>query len=337
MKKILVTGGIGYIGSHTVVELVQKGFLPIIVDDLRNSDRLIIQGLKNLIQDRFVHYALDVCDKAALFKVFEEHHIQSIIHFAAYKSVNESVANPLGYYQNNLNGLMNVLEACEKYQVKQLVFSSSCTVYGEPKTAQVFESTPKQLPVTPYGYTKWMGEQILSDYAKAFPHFSVVCLRYFNPVGAHPSSEIGELPKGAPNNLLPYITQTAAHKRPILTVFGQDYGTPDGTCIRDYIHVCDVADAHVLALELDEEHGVSYFNVGTGKGTSVMEMVQCFESVAQQKLNYQIGSRRTGDISEIYANVDHIKNKLGWVAKRSIEDAILDAWNWEKKTIVHAH
>ena len=331
MKQVLVTGGAGYIGSHTIVSLVEQGFFPVIVDDLRNSSQVILDGLAQLTADRFSFIPLDICDKEALFKVFDAYSFDAVIHFAAYKSVGESCEVPLQYYQNNLIGLMNILEACGKYSIPKFVFSSSCTVYGEPDQKQVYETTPKRLPESPYGFTKWMGEQIIEDVHRNSVPFQTICLRYFNPIGAHPSGLIGELPVGIPNNLLPYITQTAAGIRSHLTVFGNDYPTPDGTCIRDYVHVCDVADAHVRALLFTSEIPLAVFNIGTGKGTSVLEMIQYFNEVSGIELPYEIGPRRAGDITEIFANVSYSNATLGWRAQRNVKDALNDAWNWEQR------
>jgi len=333
MKNVLVTGGAGYIGSHTVVSLVEQGCFPVIVDDLRNSSSTILNGIETLTRGRFSILKIDICDKGALFPVFKKYSFDAVIHFAAYKSVGESVNNPLKYYQNNLIGLMNILEACEAFSVSRFIFSSSCTVYGDPIEKQVFEISAKSHPSSPYGFTKWMGEQIIEDLHKSAVSFKTICLRYFNPIGAHPSGLIGELPVGVPNNLLPYITQTAAGIRPYLTIFGNDYPTPDGTCIRDYVHVCDVADAHVQALAIEPSTQLSAFNIGTGKGTSVLDMVNHFNKVSGKNLTYKFGPRRSGDVTEIFANVEAAKNILGWCSKRSIEDAIKDAWNWEQKQI----
>ena len=330
MKQVLVTGGAGYIGAHTIVSLVEQGFYPVIVDDLRNSSQVILDGLAQLAADRFSFIPLDICDKEVLFEVFDAHAFDAVIHFAAYKSVGESCEVPLQYYQNNLIGLMNILEACTRYSVPKFVFSSSCTVYGEPDQKQVFETTPKRLPESPYGFTKWMGEQIIEDVHRNSVPFQTICVRYFNPIGAHPSGLIGELPVGVPNNLLPYITQTAAGIRAHLTVFGNDYPTPDGTCIRDYVHVSDVADAHVRALLFTSDKPLDVFNIGTGKGTSVLEMIQYFNEVSGINLPYQIGPRRSGDITEIFANVSYSNATLGWCAKRNVKEALNDAWNWEK-------
>ena len=333
MKNILVTGGAGYIGSHTVVSLVAQGYFPVVADDLRNSSPLLLNGLKTLTGGQFAHHAIDICDKQLFFGLFQMYTFDAVIHFAAYKSVGESCACPLAYYQNNLIGLMHVLEACTTFNVPKFVFSSSCTVYGEPLEKQVFESTEKRLPASPYGFTKWMGEQIMEDLHRNPLPFKSVCLRYFNPIGAHPSGEIGELPVGIPNNLLPYITQTAAGLRSHLTIFGNDYPTPDGTCIRDYIHVCDVAEAHVKALDYTNAQALSYFNIGTGKGHSVLEMVQMFMRVSGKELPFEYGPRRSGDVTEIYANADEARRSLGWSAQHSVENAILDAWNWEQKRL----
>jgi len=331
MKTILVTGGAGYIGSHTVVSLVEQGYYPLIVDDLRNSSQEILEGINLLTSRSFSHFYIDICDKKALFSLFNQFSVDAVIHFAAYKSVGESCTNPLAYYQNNLIGLLNVLEACERFSVRKFVFSSSCTVYGEPEHKQVYETTPKRLPESPYGYTKWMGEQIIEDLHRNTLPFETICLRYFNPIGAHPSGLIGELPVGIPNNLLPYITQTAAGKRDQLTIFGNDYLTPDGTGIRDYVHVCDVAEAHVKALTYAGAAPLEAFNIGTGKGTSVLEMVHLFQSVASIHLPFVYGPRRDGDITEISANVAHSKAVLGWEAKRTVAEAIRDAWHWEQQ------
>lgn len=331
MKQVLVTGGAGYIGSHTVVSLVEQGFYPLIVDDLRNSSQVILDGLAQLTVDGFSFIPLDICDKEVLFEVFDAHAFDAVIHFAAYKSVGESCEVPLQYYQNNLIGLMNILEACTRYSIPKFVFSSSCTVYGEPDKKEVYETTPKRLPESPYGFTKWMSEQIIEDVHRNSVPFQTICLRYFNPIGAHPSGLIGELPVGIPNNLLPYITQTAAGIRSHLTVFGNDYPTPDGTCIRDYVHVSDVADAHVRALLFTSENPLAVFNIGTGKGTSVLEMIQYFNEVSGIDLPYQIGPRRAGDITEIFANVSYSNATLGWCAKRNVKEALSDAWNWEQR------
>ena len=333
LKNVLITGGAGYIGAHTVDALAKNGYTPIIVDDFRNSNPRVIQDLSKLIGFEPVFYNTDICDKTALKDVFTKHQIKAVIHFAAYKAVGESVIEPLKFYQNNLIGLLNVLECMEAFDVNELVFSSSCTVYGEPDSIkEVNEKTPKQLPSSPYGYTKWMAEQIIADYVNAHSRFKVICLRYFNPIGAHPSGLIGELPIGKPANLLPFITQTAIGKHSKLLVFGNDYPTIDGTCIRDYIHVMDLADAHIKAVEAFGNNSIGsceYINVGTGKGTSVLQMIQAFEEISGKNLSWEFAPRRAGDIIEIYANVDLAKSLLNWQAQFSYQDAIKDAWNWE--------
>ena len=332
-KYVLVTGGAGYIGSHTVVALVEKGYTPIIVDDFRNASEIALNGLTEILGSQPIIHRVDVCHIASMREIFRQYSFHGIIHFAAYKAVGESVEKPLNYYQNNLVGLINILSLLEEFKVQNFVFSSSCTVYGEPKeTKEVHEETPKSLPESPYGYTKWIGEQIITDFFKSAPDFHLMNLRYFNPVGAHPSSKIGEFPIGKPNNLLPFITQTAIGKQAGLTVFGADYPTRDGSCVRDYIHVMDLAEAHVQAiqfLEKQENGCLEAVNIGTGTGTTVLEVIHVFEKMSNQQLNYQIGPRRAGDVIEIYANASKSKELLQWEAKRSIEDAVRDAWNWE--------
>ena len=334
-KTILVTGGAGYIGSHTIVELVQKGFHPIIVDDFRNANKTVVSGLTEILGFCPSIINVDVCDINALEPVFQAQKIHGIIHFAAYKAVGESVVDPLKYYKNNIQGLVTICELALKYNVSNFVFSSSCTVYGEPEgLKEVDETTRLSKANSPYGNTKLIGEQILVDVQAQNPQFKCVNLRYFNPIGAHPSAKIGEFPIGTPSNLLPYITQTAIGKRETLTIFGNDYPTPDGTCIRDYIHVSDLANAHVAALNLLESTSTPFFeaiNIGTGKGTSVKEIVDLFELNTQQKLNWQVGNRRPGDVVEIYANAKKANNLLKWRANYSVEDAIIHAWNWENK------
>ena len=331
--RILVTGGAGYIGSHTVVALVENGYTPIILDDFRNANRIVLDGLTKILGFLPEIIEVDVCDDKALRAIFQKYSFEGIIHFAAYKAVGESVQNPLKYYQNNLSGLINILNKMLEFGVKNLVFSSSCTVYGEPKELkEVSEDSPKNLPSSPYGYTKWIGEQIMEDTFLAHPELCLINLRYFNPVGAHKSSFIGEFPLGKPSNLLPFVTQTAVGKQDFLTVFGNDYPTRDGTCIRDYIHVMDLAEAHVKALAFLEDHKkgcLEAVNIGTGKGTSVLEIISCFEEVSKCKLNWSYGPRREGDVVEIFANCDKASNLLGWKSKLSINDAVIDAWKWE--------
>jgi UDP-glucose 4-epimerase len=335
VKYILVTGGAGYIGSHTVVELTRHGYVPVIADDFRNSNKVVLNGLQQLIEQKLLVHEVDVCDHDAMQGLFEKFSFCGIIHFAAYKAVGESVANPLKYYKNNINALLTIIELALKFHVHNFVFSSSCTVYGELENEKVVtEEMLNRIAISPYGNTKLIAEQILNDVQKVNPSFKLINLRYFNPVGAHPSGEIGEYPIGKPNNLVPFITQTAIGKLDQLTVFGRDYPTADGTCIRDYVHVCDLANAHVKALSFLEhlENGCAEaFNIGTGKGTSVLELIRIFEACTQIKLNYTIGSRRSGDVSEIYASTEKASETLQWSPKFSIQDALLHAWNWEKK------
>lgn len=337
-NKILVTGGAGYIGSHTVVELIRAGFIPIILDDFSNADPNILQEIESLTGQKIATEIGSCLNAQFLINVFEKHQPNGIIHFAAFKAVGESVEKPLDYYQNNLVGLIEILKCCVKFDVHSFVFSSSCTVYGNPENcAIVSEESELKPPTSPYGWTKFMGEQIIRDTASAHPNFKPVLLRYFNPIGAHESGRIGELPTGIPNNIMPFMTQTAVGLREHLTVFGNDYPTPDGTCIRDYIHVCDLAEAHVAALTLDAHEQVEVFNVGTGKGTSVLELIRAFEDVTEQPLNWKIGPRRSGDVVEIYANPERIQEKLKWNAKRSIQDAVRDALKWENYRLSQIH
>ena len=333
-KHVLVTGGAGYIGSHTVLALQQQGYTPVIADDFRNANKIVLEGLRAILGHDPLLHCIDICDKQALSELFDKYTFEGVIHFAAYKAVGESVAKPLDYYQNNLVGLINVLSLLQAHQVNNFVFSSSCTVYGEPKgEKEVSETTPKQLPESPYGYTKWMGEQIIADFHQSAPALKLMNLRYFNPVGAHASALIGEFPIGKPNNLLPFVTQTAMGKYPHLTIFGNDYPTRDGSCIRDYIHVQDLAEAHVAALDFlskQQEGLLEAVNIGTGTGTSVLEIVAAFERVTGQALPYIIGPRRPGDVIEIYANATKGEQMLGWKARLGIEDALRDAWAWEQ-------
>jgi UDP-glucose 4-epimerase len=334
-RNILVTGGAGFIGSHTAVELINKGFNPIIVDDFRNSDEKVLKGIKAIVGQEPIMRIVDVTNKEQLKAVFEEFSFSGIIHFAAYKAVGESVAKPLAYYRNNIDGLLNCLELAEEFKVLNFVFSSSCTVYGEPKgTKIVTELSETQEANSPYGATKQMCERIISDVHKSGSTMRMLNLRYFNPVGAHPSGNIGELPIGRPNNLIPYITQTAAGLLDELTVYGNDYNTYDGTCVRDYIHVVDLAEAHIKGYEwLNNlsEPKLETINVGTGNGTSVLEIIHTFEKVSNQSLNWKFGPRREGDVEEIFADTSKAQELIGWNADRTIEDAIADAWNWQKK------
>jgi len=336
-KKILVTGGAGYIGSHTIVELVAQGYDPVILDNFSNSERAMLKPLEEITGRPITCEEGDCTDAGFLRTLFSNYSFSGVIHFAAFKSVNESVDDPLAYYHNNITGTINLLMAMEAFNVNSFVFSSSCTVYGTPAgTTKVSESTPLGIPSSPYGWTKSMCEQIIRDTVQARPELHAVLLRYFNPVGAHESGLIGELPQGTPNNILPYITQTAAGKLEELTVFGDDYDTPDGTCIRDFIHVSDIAEAHIKALEyMGSNDGLSVFNLGTGKGTSVLELVKAFEDASGKTLKWKVGPRRAGDIMEISAGVDLAKNELGWEAKRTVADAVRDSWNWEQKRLEH--
>ncbi len=335
-KKILITGGTGYIGSHTAVELLQQNYEVFIIDNFSNSHNSVLQGIKKITQKEPHFTKLDLTDKEAVREYFVQHHdLDAVIHFAALKAVGESVEKPLLYYQNNLISLLNLLENMIEQKIPYLVFSSSCTVYGEPDKLPIKESAPIKTALSPYGNTKQISEEIIKDVAKVNEQFSAILLRYFNPIGAHPSGLIGELPIGIPNNLVPYITQTAAGVRDVLRIFGDDYDTPDGTCIRDYIHVVDLARAHIAALQRllnnEQESNCEVFNVGTGKGYSVLEIVHAFEKVNRLKLNYIIDDRRQGDVEKVWADTSKANKVLNWKAEFTIEDALRDAWNWEKK------
>ncbi len=331
--KIIVTGGAGFIGSHTVVELIARGHEAIIVDNFSNSQPFIIDRIKEITGVSPKLYQVDCTDKKALKQVFENEKPEGVIHFAASKAVGESVLKPLLYYRNNLTSLINVLEIMKEEKVNNIVFSSSCTVYGSPDVIPVTEKTPIKKAESPYGNTKQIDEQILTDFQKANPLFNVSILRYFNPIGAHPTGKIGELPIGTPNNLIPFITQTAAGIRKQLTIFGDTYDTKDGSCIRDYIHVIDLAITHIKAIEkLKKENGiVDVYNVGTGVGSSVIEVIESFEEATKQKLNFRIGNPREGDISAIYADNTKIVSELEWKPKYNLKDALVHAWEWQKK------
>jgi UDP-glucose 4-epimerase len=333
MKKILVTGGAGFIGSHTVTELLNSGFEPVIMDNFSNSDIRALEGLEKICKRKLIVYKLDCTVEENLNKIFSEQRPIAVIHFAAYKAVGESVENPLKYYHNNLASMVQLLKVMGTYGVTQLVFSSSCTIYGQPDILPVTEDSPERFAESPYGYTKQVCERIIRDYCSANRNFNCALLRYFNPIGAHESGEIGELPYGVPNNLVPYITQTAAGIRNELTIFGRDYDTPDGTCVRDFIHVTDLAQAHVKALGwLENQTGIcEAFNIGQGVGNSVLEVVKCFEKVSGLALNYKIGDRRSGDIEKIYADVSKANKVLKWKTELSLEQALTDAWRWQKK------
>ena len=329
-KEILVTGGTGFIGSHTIVALVELGYTPVILDNCSNSSQAIIKQITLITGKECAFYHGDMRDKEFLRSVFSKHTIGGVIHFASFKAVAESVEKPLHYYDNNLVSLIHLLDCMEEFGVNKIVFSSSCTVYGvENALEPLTETMPVGKPNSPYGWTKWMAEQILIDIA-AKSKLRPVFLRYFNPIGAHKSGKLGELPLGPPNNVLPYITQTVAGLRKELTIFGKDYDTPDGTCVRDYIHVADVAEAHVKALSYPFDADFEVFNLGTGKGTSVLELVHLFEKVTGKKVNYHFGPRRPGDVDALFADVSKAKDFLNWNTERTIEDAILDAWKWEQ-------
>lgn len=330
--KILVTGGLGYIGSHTVVELVRSGYEPAIVDNLSNSHLSVLDRLTNIIGRKPIFIKADVCSSSDLFRIFEQHpDIEGVIHFAAYKAVGESVQYPLKYYHNNVGGLVSLLQTMQMVSCTRIVFSSSCTVYGDTDSSPVNEEFPIAKAASPYGNTKIICEDILRDQGLA-TDLRVVSLRYFNPVGAHESALIGELPIGVPNNLVPFITQTAAGIREQLTIFGADYNTADGTCIRDYIHVVDLARAHVQALRRFSEADMAdfeVFNLGTGSGNSVLEVVRCFEEVNQVPVNYTLGNRRPGDVEQIWADTTKAEKVLGWKAELGLSDMMRSAWNWQ--------
>lgn len=334
--KILVTGGAGYIGSHTVVELQNAGYEVVVIDDLSNSSADSIDGIEKITGIRPVFEKVDCNDINALNEVFSKHQgIKGIIHFAASKAVGESVQKPILYYRNNLVSLLNLLELMPKHGVDGIVFSSSCTVYGEPDTNPIDESAPIKVAASPYGNTKQINEEIIQDFAKSGAPIKSIILRYFNPIGAHPTAEIGELPIGVPQNLVPYITQTGIGVREQLSVFGDDYETPDGSCIRDFINVVDLAKAHVIAvnrmLENKSDEKVEIFNLGTGNGVSVLELINVFEKVSGLKLNYKVAPRREGDITKIWAEPTKANKVLGWTAKESIEDTMLSAWKWQQR------
>lgn len=334
MAKILVTGGCGYIGSHTLVDLIENGYEVISVDNNSRSTPAILKGVEKITGKPIKNYKVDLCNFDDSFAIFEENQdIKGIIHFAAFKAVGESVLQPLMYFENNLTSLINLLKCVQEFKTPWFVFSSSCTVYGQPDTPMVTEASPLKPAASPYGATKQMGEQILTEFQKAYDT-RIILLRYFNPVGAHSSALIGELPIGKPQNLVPAITQTAIGKLPKMTVFGNDYPTRDGSCVRDYIHVSDIAHAHTLAIKyLEEERNtgkLEVFNLGTGNGVTVLEAIGSFEKISSEKLSYEIGSRRPGDIVAIYANNDKAKKILGWTPKFSLDEMMATAWKWEQ-------
>lgn len=336
MKRILVTGGTGFIGSHTVVELQNSGYEVIIIDNLSNSKAEVVDNIEKITGIRPVFEKLDCCDLEGLDKLFTKYAgIEAIIHFAASKAVGESVEKPLKYYRNNIVSLVNLLELMPKHNVKGIVFSSSCTVYGQPDVLPVTEAAPTKVAESPYGNTKQINEEIICDTVKSGAPIEAIMLRYFNPIGAHPTALIGELPLGVPQNLLPYVTQTAMGIRECLSVFGDDYDTPDGSCIRDYIYVCDLAKAHVKAIDRilgnQMAQNPEVFNLGTGRGLSVLELINEFEAATGVKLNYKIVGRRAGDIVKVWANPEKANKVLGWSADTPIRDVLASAWKWQQK------
>ena len=330
--KILLTGGAGYIGSHTAIELINKGYDVVIADNFYNSKPVVIDRIEEITGKRPDMYEVDVAHKAALSKGFSEQKIDSVIHFAGYKAVGESVAKPIDYYRNNIDTTLTLLEVMSEFGVTKIVFSSAATVYGVPETVPLHENLPTKGCTNPYGWTKYMIEQILRDVTKAYPEMSCVLLRYFNPVGAHKSGRIGEDPQGIPNNLMPYISQVAVGKLEKLSVFGDDYNTHDGTGVRDYIHVVDLALGHVCAIEYAASHtGSEVINLGTGVGYSVLDMVKAFESTTGKKIPYVIAPRRAGDVDECYSDPAKAKKLLGWEAKYNLEDMCADSWRWQSQ------
>lgn len=335
METILVTGGTGYIGSHTAVELINEGYRVLIADNLSNSEPEILDGIEKITGVRPEFEEIDLCDGRLLNDYLDHNNkIEAVIHFAAFKAVGESVEKPLAYYRNNIVSLLNLLEEMQERKIPNLVFSSSCTVYGQPDRLPVTESAPVKRAGSPYGNTKKISEDIISDVINANPSLRAISLRYFNPIGAHPSALIGELPRGVPDNLVPYITQTAAGVRSELKVFGGDYNTPDGSCIRDYLHVTDLARAHVIAikrlLEKTNRSGYEVFNLGTGKGVSVLEMIKTFERANSLKINYKITGRRAGDTEQVWADTTLANRELGWEARSTLEETLASAWKWEQ-------
>lgn len=333
-KTVLISGGAGYIGTHTAVELINAGYDVVIIDNLTNSEREAVEGVKKITGKDVAFEVVDTCDKEALRKVFEKYPFDSVIHFAAYKAVGESMEKPLMYYQNNLVSFMNIVEMMKESGRPNILFSSSATVYGEAERLPVTEETPRQPATSPYGNTKQIAEDILRDCCRAYDGVHGIALRYFNPIGAHPSALIGELPRGVPNNLVPFITQTAAGIRKELSVFGNDYDTPDGTCLRDYIDVVDLAKAHVAAVDrmtagkMSEKYEI--FNIGTGNPVSVLELVTTFEKVNDLTLPYKITGRRAGDVPAVWADTSLANDVLGWKAERTLDDTLRAAWAWEK-------
>ncbi|MES2006028.1 MAG: UDP-glucose 4-epimerase GalE [Bacteroidota bacterium] len=336
MSKILVTGGCGYIGSHTIVDLLENGFAVVSIDDNSRSMEYSVKGIEQITGKKVKNYKVDLKNFDETRAVFQENpDISGVIHFAAYKAVGESVDEPVMYYENNIFGQINLLKCIQEFDIPHFVFSSSCTVYGNPDSIPVTEESPTKKAESPYGATKQMGEQILQDFTKAIAGTSAILLRYFNPVGAHPSILIGELPVGKPQNLVPVITQTAVGKLPKMWVYGNDYPTRDGSCVRDYIHVCDIAHAHTLAIQYLEKNNnktaCDIFNLGTGNGVTVLEAIKTFEEVSGLSLNYEIGPRRAGDVMAIYANNNLAVTELGWNIQYNLKDMLKTAWDWQLK------
>lgn len=334
MARVLVTGGAGYIGSHTTVELLQAGYDVVIADDLSNSEISGVEGVRKITGRQVPFEHINCLDREAMDALFKKYSIDAVIHFAAFKAVGESVAEPLKYYRNNIDSLLTLLETMRANGVRNVVFSSSATVYGQPDTLPATEQTPRKPATSSYGATKQICEDILSDCVRAYESICCIALRYFNPIGAHPSALIGELPKGVPNNLVPFITQTAAGIRECLSIFGNDYNTPDGTCLRDYIDIVDLAKAHVVAvgrmIEGKNSQRYEVFNIGTGKAVSVLELVETFQRVNNIGLNYKIAGRRPGDVEAVWADTTKANSILGWKAQRSLDETLRSAWLWEK-------
>ena len=328
--KILVTGGAGYIGSHTCVNLLENNYEVVIVDNLYNSNEKVVDRITQITGKKPAFYNVDLLDKEALDSVFEKEKIDAVIHFAGLKAVGESVEKPIEYYNNNITGTLHLVDCMRNHDVKNIIFSSSATVYGDPAFIPITEECPKGSPTNPYGWTKWMLEQILTDLHTADNSWNVILLRYFNPIGAHKSGLIGEDPKGIPNNLVPYVAQVAVGKSECLGVFGDDYKTHDGTGVRDYVHVVDLADGHVKALEkIKENCGVKIYNLGTGKGSSVLDVVHAYEKACGKKIPYEIKPRRAGDLDELYSQCDKAKKELHWTAKYDLNDMCADSWKWQ--------
>ena len=330
--RILVTGGAGYIGSHTCVELLNEGYEVVVVDNLYNSNKKALERVEAITGKKVTFYETDICDREGMNAIFNKEEVDAVIHFAGLKAVGESVAKPIEYYENNIAGTLVLCDAMRKHNVKNIIFSSSATVYGDPAMIPITEECPKGVCTNPYGWTKWMLEQVLTDLQKSDPEWNVILLRYFNPIGAHKSGTIGEDPKGIPNNLLPYVAQVAVGKLECLGVFGDDYDTPDGTGVRDYIHVVDLARGHVKAVKkLADKEGVNIYNLGTGNGYSVLQVVHAFEKACGHAIKYQIKDRRPGDVAKCYCDPQKAKEELGWVAEYGIEEMCEDSWRWQSQ------